>query len=165
MIRMRARVPAAAVLAALLAVAACGGAEGDREAETSPGEAMGAPSGADPAAPAAIAGSADDVIERVVVRLSEYEFQADRTEFVAGRPYLFVLINAGSEPHEWAVVPRGATDPDSAYFEVEEDELPPGAQTEVVYTFPGAGDYDFACFLPGHYEQGMVLAVVVDGSE
>jgi uncharacterized cupredoxin-like copper-binding protein len=99
--------------------------------------------------------------ERVEVRMTEYLFHPERTEFVAGRPYLFVLINEGAEPHEWAVVPRGATDESQAYFEVEEDELTPGARVEVVYTFPGPGEYDFACFLPGHYEQGMVHPIVV----
>ena len=37
----------------------------------------------------------------------------------------------------------------------------PGRQGEVVWQFTEAGEFDFACLLPGHFEAGMVGKVVV----
>jgi uncharacterized cupredoxin-like copper-binding protein len=105
--------------------------------------------------------SAESVRE-VVITMSEYEFVSSDTVFTAGVPYRFVFSNEGAEEHEWAVVPRGATDEDNLLFEVEEEDLPPGAAVIREFTFPEPGEYDFACFLPGHYEQGMVLPVRVE---
>jgi uncharacterized cupredoxin-like copper-binding protein len=34
--------------------------------------------------------------------------------------------------------------------------VPPGGRREIVWKFNRAGDFDFACLIPGHYEAGMV---------
>lgn len=102
--------------------------------------------------------------EEVTVTLSEFDFGSSRTTFTAGTPYRFVLRNAGTAPHEWAVVPRGAADEQQVLTEVEEDELPPGATAAIEFVFRRAGEYDFACFLPGHFEAGMKLPVTVTAS-
>ena len=33
--------------------------------------------------------------------------------------------------------------------------LAPGEQAEIVWSFPGGGELEFACNLPGHYQSGM----------
>jgi uncharacterized cupredoxin-like copper-binding protein len=99
--------------------------------------------------------------EQVHVRMGEYFFESSQREFVAGRAYRFVLVNEGAEPHEWAVVPHGDADESRVLTEVEEEDLPPGATVTHTFTFPEPGEYDFACFLPGHYQNGMVLPVRV----
>lgn len=114
---------------------------------------------ADDAAPAESAAS--DAVREVVITMSEYEFESSDTIFTAGVPYRFVFRNEGREAHEWAVVPRGAKDESELLFEVEEDELPAGATVVREFTFPKPGEYDFACYLPGHYEGGMVLPIRV----
>ena len=96
--------------------------------------------------------------------MSEFAFGTSRTTFTAGTPYRFVLRNAGAVAHEWAVVPRGAVDEQQVLTEVEEDDLPPGATVTTGFTFPAAGEYDFACFVPGHFESGMKLPVTVTES-
>lgn len=97
----------------------------------------------------------------VAVVMSEWSFQPSSSTFTAGVPYRFQLRNAGTGEHEWAVVPGGATDESQALIEVEEDWLPPGATISRTVTFPGPGEYDFVCFLPGHLEAGMRFPVKV----
>jgi uncharacterized cupredoxin-like copper-binding protein len=99
--------------------------------------------------------------EEVAVTLSEFAFAASSRTFKAGIPYRFVLRNTGTVAHEWAVVPRGATDEAGLLIEVEEEELPPGATVAQAFTFPAPGEYDFACFMAGHYESGMKLPITV----
>lgn len=102
--------------------------------------------------------------EPVGVRLDSYTFEVERDTFVAGRPYRFVLENAATIPHEWVVVPHGATDEEASLIEVEEDELPPGASRTVTFAFPEPGRYDFACYMTepaSHYAAGMVYSVTV----
>lgn len=110
----------------------------------------------------ACAGQSDDGgTDEVTVNMSEWAFHTSRTTLTAGTPYRFVLRNTGAVAHEWAVVPRGATDESQLLIEVEESELPPGAVVTEEFTFSEPGDYDFACFIPGHYEAGMRLAITV----
>lgn len=103
----------------------------------------------------------DTGLAEVAVTLSEWDFNSSQKTFTAGTPYRFVLRNVGTVAHEWAVVPRGATDESQVLVEVEEDDLPPGARVTELFTFPKPGEYDFACFISGHYEAGMKLPVTV----
>lgn len=102
-----------------------------------------------------------EAVREVRVTMGEMWFETTDSVFVAGVPYRFVLENQGQMSHEWAVVPRGDADESRLLFEVEEEDLPPGATVEREFTFPEAGDFDFACFLPGHYQAGMVIPVRV----
>lgn len=107
-------------------------------------------------------GEADTPSPREVrVTLSEFAFATSDSVFEAGVPYRFVLVNEGAAAHEWAVVPRGDADEGNLLFEVEEEDLPAGGTHTAEFTFPEAGEYDFACYMPGHYDGGMVLPVRV----
>jgi uncharacterized cupredoxin-like copper-binding protein len=108
--------------------------------------------------------SRDSAPQEVTVTMSEFDFASSQTTFAAGTPYRFVLRNVGAAEHEWAVVPRGAVNEQQVLTEVEEDDLPPGATVTAEFTFPRAGEYDFACFVPGHFEAGMKLPVTVTES-
>jgi uncharacterized cupredoxin-like copper-binding protein len=99
--------------------------------------------------------------EAVVVDLTEWTFETPRRTFTAGTPYRFVLRNTGTQPHEWVVVPRGDSTETRALVEVEEDRLPAGAAVERTFIFETPGEYDFACFVEGHYEAGMRIPVTV----
>jgi uncharacterized cupredoxin-like copper-binding protein len=46
-------------------------------------------------------------------------------------------------------------------LEVKEDELKPAATVVREFTFPEAGEYDFACYIASHYLTWMVLPVRV----
>lgn len=104
---------------------------------------------------------ASDAVREVTITMSEFHFSSSEEVFQPGVTYRFVLKNVGETPHEWAIVPRGAEDESELLFEVEEEDLPPGATVIREFTFPEAGEYDFACFMPGHYEGGMVRPVTV----
>lgn len=103
----------------------------------------------------------EKAVRDVVVTMDEYSFVSTDTVFTAGVPYRIEFRNVGQEAHEWAVVPRGATDEENLLFEVEEEDLPAGAVIVEEFVFPEPGEYDFACFLPGHYEAGMFLPIRV----
>jgi uncharacterized cupredoxin-like copper-binding protein len=97
--------------------------------------------------------------EEVQVTATEFKFQSSKTTFSVGVPYRFVVKNAGQIPHEWMIMPAGEKEHVMALLEVEEDELPAGATVAKEFTFSKAGDYEFGCYLPGHYEAGMWLRV------
>jgi uncharacterized cupredoxin-like copper-binding protein len=97
--------------------------------------------------------------------MGEMSFETTDSVFTAGVPYRMVLRNEGQMPHEWAVVPRGDAEESRLVFEVEEGDLAPGATVIREFTFPEAGEYDFACYMPGHYEGGMVIPVRVRAAE
>lgn len=102
-----------------------------------------------------------DAAREVTITMSEFDFTSSEQVFEKGVTYRFILKNVGETPHEWAVVPRGAEDERELLFEVEQEDLPSGATVIREFTFPEAGEYDFACFMRGHYEGGMVLPVTV----
>jgi uncharacterized cupredoxin-like copper-binding protein len=39
--------------------------------------------------------------------------------------------------------------------------VPPGKTGEIVWTFNRAGEFEFACLIAGHYQGGMVGAIMV----
>lgn len=43
--------------------------------------------------------------------------------------------------------------------------LPPGKKGEIVWQFTKAGDFYFACLIPGHFEAGMVASIKVVAAE
>lgn len=105
--------------------------------------------------------AAEEEPRQVRITMGEMYFTATDTLFEVGVPYRFVLENRGRMAHEWAVVPRGEPDESNLLFEVEEDELPPGAVVEREFVFSEPGEYDISCFLPGHHEGNMILPIRV----
>jgi uncharacterized cupredoxin-like copper-binding protein len=45
--------------------------------------------------------------------------------------------------------------PEMEHADSNSIRLAPGAKGEIVWTFAKAGDFTFACLIPGHYESGM----------
>lgn len=122
-----------AILAVALLVGACGSAGG--QSSSSPTE--------------------------VQITLSEFKIDAPQTTFTTGTSYHFVIKNEGTISHDWAIMPRGETDASRALVQVDEEQLPPGATVTREFTFAQAGDFEFACHVPGHYEAGMLLPITV----
>ncbi|GAA4407423.1 cupredoxin domain-containing protein [Quisquiliibacterium transsilvanicum] len=52
--------------------------------------------------------------------------------------------------------------PGMEHDEPQMTHVQPGAQGEVVWQFTRAGEFQFACLLPGHFEAGMSGKVVVE---
>jgi uncharacterized cupredoxin-like copper-binding protein len=103
----------------------------------------------------------------VGVLAEEFSFRPDRTTFQVGQPYIFAVGNAGHEVHEFVIEAAGTLDAplevevDGEEHEAELEDIAPGQTAELQWTFTEPGDYQFACHIPGHYEEGMVITIAV----
>lgn len=110
------------------------------------------------------------------VEITERDFaiQTSLSTFKPGVPYHFVITNQGMVAHEFVIMPHsmGSMGQHMSMDEMHHmalamvENIPPGATVTLDYTFPrsAAGSHpELACFLPGHYEAGMKLAVSVQG--
>ncbi len=111
----------------------------------------------------------------VQVTLTEFGVESSLTSFETGVPYTFVVTNAGMTEHEFMVMPPLATDhmgmamdmselDEMALAMIPSSELPAGGTASVEYTFTEsapAGELEFACHAPGHYEANMKLPIRV----
>ena len=87
-----------------------------------------------------------------------------------GETVKFIVANSGKVLHEMVL---GTTEelkahaelmkkfPDMEHADANMAHVKPGAKGEIVWQFTKAGEYQFACLIPGHYEAGMVGKVVV----
>jgi uncharacterized cupredoxin-like copper-binding protein len=107
----------------------------------------------------------------VQVRETEYTIAASVTSFTLGTTYHFVVTNEGKTAHEFMMLPksegsmRGMPMGDMDTMALASiSHLGPGETKTLDYTFPQfAADShpEFACYLPGHYEEGMKLGIAV----
>jgi len=91
-------------------------------------------------------------------------FEPDRLSFRAGTTVRFVIRNFGSLRHEFyldshlGVLEHKAEmeqNPSSMHKEPNLVHIDPGKRNEIVWTFTTSGEFEFACLIPGHYEDGM----------
>jgi uncharacterized cupredoxin-like copper-binding protein len=87
-----------------------------------------------------------------------------------GETVRFIVANSGKVLHEMVL---GTTEELKAHAELMKKfpgmehadanmaHVSPGARGQIVWQFTKAGEYQFACLIPGHYEAGMVGKVVV----
>jgi len=87
-----------------------------------------------------------------------------------GETVKFIVTNSGKVLHEMVL---GTTEelkvhaelmkkfPDMEHADANMAHVKPGAKGEIVWQFTRAGEYQFACLIPGHYEAGMVGRGVV----
>jgi uncharacterized cupredoxin-like copper-binding protein len=154
-----------AVLASLLAVTSVAHAHGD-EAH------------AKKAAPVkkeqkawGIAGDAQTIARTIEIKMTDQmRFTPDRIEVRQGETVRLVHKNAGQVMHEFVLGTKKELDEHAALMKkfpgMEHDEpymahVGPNKTGEIVWTFNRAGEFDFACLIPGHYEAGMVGKVKV----
>ncbi len=106
----------------------------------------------------------------VQVTLTSFAINSSLTTFSVGVPYHFVVANKADINHEFVIMPP-VGDPSQldamrklAVAGISGDQLTPGTTKtlDVTFTKPApAGTLEFACHLPGHYEAGMRLPIVV----
>lgn len=97
-------------------------------------------------------------------------FTPDRVVVQRGETVRFVVTNSGSQLHEMVV---GTADelkahaemmrrhPNMEHADANMTHVQPGSKGDIVWQFTKAGQYEFACLIPGHFEAGMVGKVVV----
>ena len=152
----------------MLSVAACGssgdddnGSAADEGGVTVTAEATSTTSAGTSAQPVTVDVTAD-----------EFSFESSLTTFEVGVPYHFVVHNVGDEEHELMIVEpiaAGTMDMEAmdemAVGHIEEDDLAAGATSSVDVTFDRpypAGTLELACHIGQHYQNGMVLPIVVE---
>lgn len=97
-------------------------------------------------------------------------FVPDRLEVKRGEQVRFVITNSGELDHEFIVA---STDDNLKHYEemkknpeMEHDDpnakrLAPKKKTELVWRFTKAGQFEYACLIPGHREAGMTGIIIV----
>lgn len=97
-------------------------------------------------------------------------FAPDHIEARRGEQVRFEIRNAGQVDHEFYL---GTTEANKSHAEMmaampgmkHKDanavSVAPGATATLIWKFTHAGEYEFACLVPGHYQLGMHGAVAV----
>ncbi len=121
--------------------------------------------------PWGIAGERAAARRRIEVGMSDdMRFTPARIEVRQGETVRFVFRNRGQTLHEFVLGTKPVLEEHAALMmkfpDMEHDEpymahVAPGTSGEIVWTFNRAGEFDFACLIPGHYQAGMVGQVVV----
>ena len=87
-----------------------------------------------------------------------------------GETVRFVVRNGGKVMHEMILGTKAELEkhaeemrkfPDMEHDEPHMLHVKPGTTGEMGWTFNRAGEFDFACLIPGHYEAGMKGRIVV----
>ena len=118
-----------------------------------------------------IAGDAKAARRTVEVRMSDdMRFTPERLGVKLGETVRFRVRNGGKVMHEFVI---GTLQENARHAELmvkfpdmEHDEpymahVAAGKQGDIVWQFNRAGQFDFACLIPGHYQAGMVGKIKV----
>lgn len=118
-----------------------------------------------------IAGDARAVSRTVEIGMSDaMRFTPDLIEVREGQTVRLVHRNRGKLMHEFVLGTKEELEAHAALMlkfpNMEHDEpymahVGAGRRGEIIWTFNRAGEFDFACLIPGHYQAGMVGKVRV----
>ncbi len=121
--------------------------------------------------PFGIAGDAKAVKRTITFSMTDaMRFEPDHISVKQGETIRFVLVNHGTQMHEFVLGTKEELDEHAALMQkfpnMEHDEpymahVQPGKTGTVIWTFNRAGEFDFACLIAGHYQAGMVGKVTV----
>jgi len=155
----------------LLASLAGAGAALGHEASAHPGKHAGEHGAAPAQQPWGIAGRARDATRTIEIGMHDtLRFSPARIELRQGETVRFAVRNTGAAMHEFVIGRRADNEAHAAAMarmpDMQHDEpwmahVPPGQASEIVWTFNRAGEFDFACLVPGHAEAGMRGTLVV----
>ena len=100
----------------------------------------------------------------------DMRFAPERLEVKLGETIRLVALNRGRVMHEIVIgTPqelRTHAEMMRKHPNMEHDEpymahVSPGKRGQIVWTFNRAGEFEFACLIPGHFEAGMIGRIVV----
>lgn len=106
-----------------------------------------------------------------VVLSDDMRFTPGTVSVKEGETVRILVKNAGQLMHELIIGDRASLAEHAEMMvrfpNMEHDEpymahVPPGDTAEIVWTFNRAGEFEFACLLPGHYQAGMLANVAVE---
>lgn len=121
--------------------------------------------------PWGIAGDAEAVSRTIpIVMTDDMRFVPDRIEARMGETIRFTHENRGKVMHEMVIGTPEALAEHAALMkrfpDMEHDEpwmahVAPGSRGEMIWTFNRAGEFQFACLIPGHFQAGMIGTIKV----
>lgn len=94
----------------------------------------------------------------------------DKIEVRKGEQVRFILQNTGELDHEFLLATTEENlkhgEVMKKYPDMEHDDpngkrLKPKGKSEIVWRFTKAGEFEFACLIPGHREAGMLGKIIV----
>lgn len=124
--------------------------------------------------PWGIAGATDRVERTVPIRMTDaMRFEPDTFQIRQGETVRLILRNDGRLMHEMVIGTHAALAehaeamrkfPDMEHDEAYMAHVSQGRQGEILWHFNRAGEFEFACLIPGHYEAGMRGRIIVTPS-
>jgi len=121
--------------------------------------------------PWGIGGDKKDARRTVRITMTDnMRFSPDRIEVREGETVRLVVVNRGKLLHELVIGTRQELESHAALMKkhpgMEHDEpymahVEAGRTGELVWTFNRAGEFEFACLIPGHFEAGMIGRITV----
>ncbi len=113
-------------------------------------------------------GAAAEVKRTVTITMMENEegmvFEPSSLAIEEGETVRLKFVNKGELDHEFVMdVHEGIIEhkalmekfPEMEHADPNSIKLAPGKTGEIIWTFAKAGDFGFACLIPGHYDSGM----------
>lgn len=82
--------------------------------------------------------------QRIAVTLTEHKIEPNVITIPQHTKVTFVVTNKGKELHQFVL----------GHYAVEVEELKPGQTRELTLVMLDAGEFETACYEPGHYEVG-----------
>lgn len=153
-------------LAAALAVSATAHGHGDEKHAAKPFD----PARAEQKAFGIAADPAKATRTMTIAMSDRMRFTPESLTLRRGETVRFVVRNDGKLMHEMVLgtkeeLERHAEDmrkfPDMEHDEPHMVHVKPGASATFAWTFNRAGQFDFACLIPGHYDAGMKGRIIV----
>lgn len=95
------------------------------------------------------------------VKASDFKYEGMSMSYKTGQKYKITVNNTGSVEHELYILPRGEKDKSKAIAGIPAANLQAGKSSSLEVSFPAAGSFEAACFVPGHYEAGMHVNLTV----
>lgn len=121
--------------------------------------------------PWGIAGDPKRVVRTIEIRMDDaMRFTPERIEVQEGHTLRLRIRNTGKLMHELVIGTRQELDehaalmkrfPTMAHDEPYMAHVDPGRSGEIVWHFNRAGEFEFACLIPGHYDAGMKGKIIV----
>jgi len=122
-----------------------------------------------------IAATATEATRTIHIGMGDdMRFTPDRIELRHGEVVKFTVTNSGKLLHELVIGTRRELDEHAAamlkstamhHGDVTALHVSGGGTGELVWRFNRAGDFDFACLIPGHYQAGMKGSIHVAANE
>ena len=118
-----------------------------------------------------IGGDAQAVTRTIeITMLDTMRFVPNQITVKQGETVRLTVKNVGKVMHELVIGTKQELDTHAEMMKkhpnMEHDEpymahVSPGKSADIIWNFNRAGQFDFACLLPGHYEAGMVGKITV----